>query len=44
MKLKTDRGHHPLKQIRVRDVSNVTFSNGWILDDVGAVYIYYAGR
>ncbi|RWU04360.1 glycoside hydrolase family 130 protein [Pedobacter chitinilyticus] len=27
---------------RVGDVSNVIFSNGWILDDDGTVYIYYA--
>ncbi len=27
---------------RVGDVSNVTFSNGWILDDDGTVFIYYA--
>jgi 4-O-beta-D-mannosyl-D-glucose phosphorylase len=27
---------------RVGDVSNVTFSNGWILDDDGKVFIYYA--
>jgi 4-O-beta-D-mannosyl-D-glucose phosphorylase len=27
---------------RVGDVSNVLFSNGWILDDDGTVYIYYA--
>lgn len=27
---------------RVGDVSNVTFSNGWICDDDGTVYIYYA--
>jgi 4-O-beta-D-mannosyl-D-glucose phosphorylase len=26
----------------VGDVSNVVFSNGWILDDDGAVFIYYA--
>lgn len=26
---------------RVGDVSNVTFSNGWIFDDDGTVYIYY---
>ncbi len=31
----------PLGKERVRDVSNVTFSNGWILDDDGMVYIYY---
>ena len=27
---------------RVGDVSNVAFSNGWILNDNGSVYIYYA--
>jgi len=27
---------------RVGDVSNVLFSNGWITDDDGTVYIYYA--
>lgn len=27
---------------RVGDVSNVLFSNGWILDDDGKLYIYYA--
>ena len=27
---------------RVGDVSNVLFSNGWIADDDGAVFIYYA--
>lgn len=27
---------------RVGDVSNVTFANGWILDEDGKVYIYYA--
>jgi 4-O-beta-D-mannosyl-D-glucose phosphorylase len=27
---------------RIGDVSNVLFSNGWILDDDGNVYIYYA--
>jgi 4-O-beta-D-mannosyl-D-glucose phosphorylase len=27
---------------RVGDVSNVLFSNGWILNDDGSVYIYYA--
>ncbi|SEJ42966.1 4-O-beta-D-mannosyl-D-glucose phosphorylase [Dyadobacter sp. SG02] len=26
---------------RVGDVSNVVFSNGWIVDDNGAVFIYY---
>lgn len=32
----------PLKEERVGDVSNVVFSNGWIKDDDGKVYIYYA--
>ncbi|MCW3785865.1 glycoside hydrolase family 130 protein [Plebeiibacterium sediminum] len=32
----------PLKEERVGDVSNVLFSNGWIVDDDGKVYIYYA--
>jgi 4-O-beta-D-mannosyl-D-glucose phosphorylase len=32
----------PLGAERVGDVSNVTFTNGWILDDDGTVFIYYA--
>ncbi|MFW6267701.1 MAG: glycosidase [Marinilabiliaceae bacterium] len=32
----------PLKQERVGDVSNVLFANGWIADDDGTVFIYYA--
>lgn len=32
----------PLKEERVGDVSNVVFSNGWITDDDGKVYIFYA--
>lgn len=32
----------PLCDERVGDVSNVVFSNGWIADDDGTVYIYYA--
>jgi 4-O-beta-D-mannosyl-D-glucose phosphorylase len=32
----------PLDGERVGDVSNVVFSNGWIADDDGTVYIYYA--
>ena len=32
----------PLKEERVGDVSNVLFSNGWIADDDGKVFIYYA--
>lgn len=32
----------PDKGERIGDVSNVLFSNGWICDDDGTVYIYYA--
>lgn len=32
----------PENEERVGDVSNVLFSNGWIHDDDGTVYIYYA--
>ncbi|HSZ86072.1 MAG TPA: glycosidase, partial [Puia sp.] len=32
----------PEGEERVGDVSNVVFSNGWISDDDGTVYIYYA--
>jgi len=32
----------PLKEERVGDVSNVLFTNGWIADEDGSVYIYYA--
>ena len=32
----------PLGDERVGDVSNVAFSNGWILDENGTVFIYYA--
>lgn len=32
----------PKGQERVGDVSNVLFSNGWIADEDGTVYIYYA--
>ncbi len=32
----------PVNEERVGDVSNVLFSNGWIMDDDGTVYIYYA--
>ncbi len=32
----------PLKEERIGDVSNVVFNNGWIMDDDGTVYIYYA--
>ena len=32
----------PVNEERVGDVSNVLFSNGWICDNDGTVYIYYA--
>lgn len=32
----------PEGEERVGDVSNVLFSNGWIADDDGTVYLYYA--
>ncbi len=32
----------PEEEERVGDVSNVVFSNGWIADQNGSVYIYYA--
>lgn len=32
----------PVGEERVGDVSNVLFSNGWIVDDDGTIYIYYA--
>ncbi len=32
----------PIGQERVGDVSNVLFSNGWIADEDGTVFIYYA--
>lgn len=32
----------PEGEERIGDVSNVAFSNGWIADDDGTVYIYYA--
>lgn len=32
----------PMDEERVGDVSNVAFSNGWIRDDDGKVFIYYA--
>lgn len=32
----------PLNEERVGDVSNVLFSNGWIADEDGTVFIYYA--
>ncbi|MBI9061171.1 MAG: glycosidase [Marinilabiliaceae bacterium] len=42
--IKRPGGHfiEPLGDERVGDVSNVTFSNGWILDEDGKVFIYYA--
>lgn len=37
-------GHflEPLDEERVGDVSNVVFSNGWIADEDGTVFVYYA--
>ncbi len=32
----------PEGEERIGDVSNVAFSNGWIVDDDGTVFIYYA--
>jgi Predicted glycosylase len=32
----------PVGEERFGDVSNVLFSNGWIADEDGTVYIYYA--
>lgn len=32
----------PAGEERVGDVSNVLFSNGWIADEDGKVFIYYA--
>lgn len=32
----------PIDEERIGDVSNVLFSNGWIADEDGTVYIYYA--
>ena len=32
----------PVEEERTGDVSNVLFSNGWIVDEDGTVYIYYA--
>lgn len=42
--IKRPSGHfiEPLGEERVGDVSNVVFSNGWIKDDDGTVFIYYA--
>ncbi len=32
----------PVDEERIGDVSNVLFSNGWIVDEDGTVFIYYA--
>ena len=42
--IKRPSGHfiEPLSDERVGDVSNVAFSNGWIADEDGSVFIYYA--
>jgi 4-O-beta-D-mannosyl-D-glucose phosphorylase len=42
--IKRPSGHfiEPLKEERIGDVSNVVFSNGWIADEDGRVFIYYA--
>jgi 4-O-beta-D-mannosyl-D-glucose phosphorylase len=32
----------PIKDERVGDVSNVVFSNGWIVDEDGKIFLYYA--
>ena len=32
----------PVREERIGDVSNVLFSNGWIADEDGTIYIYYA--
>ncbi|HER07948.1 MAG TPA: glycosidase [Bacteroides sp.] len=42
--IRRPHGHFmgPLQQERVGDVSNVLFCNGWIADEDGTVYIYYA--
>ena len=32
----------PEGEERIGDVSNVVFSNGWIMDDDGTIYLYYA--
>ena len=34
----------PEAEERIGDVSNVVFSNGWIVDQDGTVFIYYAHR
>ncbi|MCD4769061.1 MAG: glycosidase [Bacteroidales bacterium] len=42
--IKRPSGHfiEPLDEERVGDVSNVVFSNGWIKDEDGKIFIYYA--
>lgn len=42
--IKRPSGHfmEPLGEERIGDVSNVLFSNGWIANDDGSIYIYYA--
>lgn len=42
--IKRPSGHfiEPLDEERVGDVSNVVFCNGWIADDDGTVFVYYA--
>ena len=32
----------PVGEERIGDVSNVLFTNGWIVDEDGKVFIYYA--
>jgi 4-O-beta-D-mannosyl-D-glucose phosphorylase len=32
----------PIGEERIGDVSNVLFTNGWIADEDGKVFIYYA--
>ena len=32
----------PQDEERIGDVSNVVFSNGWIADEDGTIFIYYA--
>ena len=44
-KIIAERGGYliaPVDEERIGDVSNVLFSNGWIADEDGTVYIYYA--
>ncbi len=42
--IKRPSGHflEPLEEERVGDVSNVVFSNGWIANNDGMVFVYYA--